>query len=101
MKEEKFEFNYNVFDSIDELSEDKRWMLNEDREVTEEACRKCHQEIVLAIERRIPGCRFLGEEGEHGSEREEGGPDTAHRTQIKGIAMPQGCLFQLLDDKNH
>jgi len=37
MKEKKFEFNYAVYDSIDELPEDQRWLLNEAREVTEQA----------------------------------------------------------------
>jgi len=37
MKENKFEFNYKVFDSIDELPEDMRWLLNEARQVTENA----------------------------------------------------------------
>jgi cytidine deaminase len=37
MKETKFEFNYKVYDSIDELPEDKQWLLNEAREVTSQA----------------------------------------------------------------
>jgi cytidine deaminase len=37
MKESKFEFNYKVYDSIDELPEDQRWLLSEAREVTEQA----------------------------------------------------------------
>ena len=37
MKENKFEFNYNVFDSIDELPEEQRWLLNEAREITAQA----------------------------------------------------------------
>jgi len=37
MKESKFEFNYKVYDSIDELPEDQRWLMSEAREVTEQA----------------------------------------------------------------
>jgi cytidine deaminase len=37
MKESKFEFNYIVFESIDELPEDKRWLLHEAREITAQA----------------------------------------------------------------
>ena len=37
MKERKFEFNYTVFESIDELPEEQRWLLNEAREITEQA----------------------------------------------------------------
>lgn len=37
MKESKFEFNYKVYDSIEELPEDQQWLLNEAREVTEQA----------------------------------------------------------------
>jgi cytidine deaminase len=37
MKENKFEFNYKVFESIDELPEDKQWLLNEAREITAQA----------------------------------------------------------------
>ena len=33
MKESKFEFNYNVFESIEELPEDLRWLLNEARQM--------------------------------------------------------------------
>jgi cytidine deaminase len=37
MKEKKFEFNYTVYDSIDELPEEQRWLLSEAREVTAQA----------------------------------------------------------------
>lgn len=37
MKENKFEFSYKVYDSIDELPEEQQWLLNEAREVTEQA----------------------------------------------------------------
>src|SRR4051812_7022071 len=37
MKENKFEFNYTVFDSIDELPEDKRRLLQEARAITAQA----------------------------------------------------------------
>jgi cytidine deaminase len=35
MKETKFEFNYKVYDSIEELPEDQQWLLQEARGVTE------------------------------------------------------------------
>jgi cytidine deaminase len=37
MKEKKFEFNYSVYNSIDELPEEHQWLLNEAREVTAQA----------------------------------------------------------------
>lgn len=37
MKENKFEFNYTVFESIDELPEDQKQLLREARNVTENA----------------------------------------------------------------
>lgn len=37
MKENKFEFNYKVYDSLFELPEEQQWLLNEAREVTDNA----------------------------------------------------------------
>ena len=37
MQENKFEFQYEVYDSIDELSNEDAWLLNEAREVTQNA----------------------------------------------------------------
>ena len=37
MEENKFEFNYKVYRDIDELPEEQQWLLNEAREVTEQA----------------------------------------------------------------
>ncbi|HEX2608467.1 MAG TPA: cytidine deaminase [Flavisolibacter sp.] len=37
MQESKFEFNYRVYENIDELPEEQRWLLNEAREVTAQA----------------------------------------------------------------
>lgn len=37
MKEEKFQFNYKVYDSILELTEEDQWLLKEAREVTANA----------------------------------------------------------------
>ncbi len=37
MRENKFEFNYKVYKNIEELPEDLQWLLNEAREVTEQA----------------------------------------------------------------
>ena len=37
MKEQKFQFNYEVYDGIEELNEKDAWLLNEAREVTRQA----------------------------------------------------------------
>ena len=37
MKESKFEFNYRVYESIEELPDEQQWLLNEAREVTAHA----------------------------------------------------------------
>lgn len=37
MKENKFEFNYKVYENISELPEEQQWLLNEAREVTSNA----------------------------------------------------------------
>ena len=37
MKENKFEFNYKVYENIAELPEEQQWLLNEAREVTANA----------------------------------------------------------------
>lgn len=37
MKENKFEFNYKVYENSSELPEDLQWLLNEAREVTDNA----------------------------------------------------------------
>jgi cytidine deaminase len=37
MREQKYEFNYSVYESIDELPEELKWLLNEAREVTQQA----------------------------------------------------------------
>jgi len=37
MKKDEFKFSFDVYDSIDELSEEDAWLLNEAREVTEQA----------------------------------------------------------------
>ena len=37
MKKEKYEFSYQVYDSVDELPEEEAWLLKEAREVTQHA----------------------------------------------------------------
>src|SRR5215212_8048105 len=37
MKENKFEFNYRVYENIDDLPENFQWLLNKARETTEQA----------------------------------------------------------------
>src|SRR5688500_17631971 len=67
MKEEKFEFNYKVFDSIDELSEDKRWLLNEAREVTEQAYAPYSNFQVGAVAKMVNGEIVAGSNQENAS----------------------------------
>jgi len=67
MKESKFEFNYKVFDSIDELPEDQRWLLNEAREVTEQAYAPYSKFQVGAVARMANGEIVAGSNQENAS----------------------------------
>ena len=67
MKENKFEFNYIVYDSIDELPEEKRWLLNEAREVTEQAYAPYSHFQVGAVARLANGEIVAGSNQENAS----------------------------------
>jgi cytidine deaminase len=67
MKESKFEFNYKVYDSIDELPEDQQWLLNEAREVTEQAYAPYSHFQVGAVARLANGEIVAGTNQENAS----------------------------------
>lgn len=67
MTEQKYEFNYKVYDSIDELPEDQRWLLNEAREVTEQAYAPYSNFKVGAIARLANGEIVAGTNQENAS----------------------------------
>jgi len=67
MKENKFEFNYKVFDSIDELPEDLKWLLNEARQVTENAYAPYSNFQVGAIAKLANGEKVSGSNQENAS----------------------------------
>jgi cytidine deaminase len=67
MKENKYEFNYTVYESIDELPEDQRWLLNEAREVTEQAYAPYSKFQVGAVARLANGEIVAGSNQENAS----------------------------------
>lgn len=67
MKENKFEFNYKVFESIDELPEDLRWLLNEARQVTENAYAPYSNFQVGAVAKLVNGEIVSGSNQENAS----------------------------------
>src|SRR4051812_33129348 len=67
MKENKFEFNYTVFESIDELPDDQRWLLNEAREITAQAYAPYSHFQVGAIARLDNGEIVAGSNQENAS----------------------------------
>lgn len=67
MKESKFEFNYTVYDSIDELPEEHQWLLNEAREVTEQAYAPYSHFQVGAVARMANGEIVAGSNQENAS----------------------------------
>lgn len=67
MTEQKYEFNYKVYDSIDDLPEDQRWLLNEAREVTEQAYAPYSNFKVGAIARLANGEIVAGTNQENAS----------------------------------
>jgi cytidine deaminase len=67
MKETKFEFNYNVFESIDELPDDKKWLLNEARQITAQAYAPYSNFQVGAIARLANGEVVTGSNQENAS----------------------------------
>lgn len=67
MKENKFEFNYRVYDSIDELPEDQHWLLSEAREVTAQAYAPYSNFQVGAVARMANGEIVTGSNQENAS----------------------------------
>lgn len=67
MKESKFEFNYKVYESIDELPEDQQWLLKEAREVTAQAYAPYSHFQVGAIARLDNGETVKGSNQENAS----------------------------------
>jgi cytidine deaminase len=67
MKESKFEFNYKVYDSISELTEEDQWLLNEAREVTANAYAPYSNFQVGAIARMANGEIVAGSNQENAS----------------------------------
>jgi cytidine deaminase len=67
MKQAKFEFNYKVYDSIEELPEDQQWLLNEAREVTEQAYAPYSHFQVGAVARLANGEIVAGTNQENAS----------------------------------
>ena len=67
MKENKFEFNYKVYDSIEELKEDERWLLNEAREVTAQAYAPYSKFQVGAVAKMANGEIIAGSNQENAS----------------------------------
>ena len=67
MKESKFEFNYNVFESIDELPEEQKALLQEAREITEQAYAPYSNFQVGAIAKLANGEKVKGSNQENAS----------------------------------
>ena len=67
MKENKFEFNYKVYDNISELPEDQQWLLNEAREVTSNAYAPYSKFQVGAVARMANGEIVAGSNQENAS----------------------------------
>lgn len=67
MKENKFEFNYRVYDSIEELPEDQQWLLSEAREVTSQAYAPYSNFQVGAVARMANGEIVKGSNQENAS----------------------------------
>src|SRR5829696_2993385 len=67
MKEKKFEFNYRVYESIDELSDEQRWLLHEAREVTAQAYAPFSKFQVGAVAKMANGEIITGSNQENAS----------------------------------
>ncbi len=67
MKENKYEFNYKVYDSIAELPEEQQWLLNEAREVTSNAYAPYSNFQVGAVARMANGEIVAGSNQENAS----------------------------------
>lgn len=67
MKENKFEFNYTVYESIDELPEEQRVLLEEARKVTEQAYAPYSHFQVGAVAKLENGEHIIGSNQENAS----------------------------------
>ena len=67
MKENKFEFNYKVYDNITELPEEYQWLLNEAREVTANAYAPYSNFQVGAVAKLVNGEIVAGSNQENAS----------------------------------
>jgi cytidine deaminase len=67
MKENKYEFNYRVYDSIEELPEQQQWLLNEAREVTAQAYAPYSKFQVGAVAKMANGEIVAGSNQENAS----------------------------------
>jgi cytidine deaminase len=67
MKENKFEFNYKVYESIEELQEDEKWLLTEAREVTAQAYAPYSKFQVGAVAKMANGEVITGSNQENAS----------------------------------
>jgi cytidine deaminase len=67
MQEKKFEFSYKEYKSLDELPEDQQWLLNEAREVTEQAYAPYSHFQVAAVAKLANGEIVAGSNQENAS----------------------------------
>lgn len=67
MQENKFEFSYKVYNSIDELPEEQQWLLSEAREVTEQAYAPYSHFQVAAVGKLANGEIVAGSNQENAS----------------------------------
>src|SRR5687768_892105 len=67
MKENKFEFNYKVYNDMAELPEDQQWLLNEAREVTSNAYAPYSKFKVGAVAKMANGEIVAGSNQENAS----------------------------------
>ncbi|MGZ3838330.1 MAG: cytidine deaminase [Flavisolibacter sp.] len=67
MKQNKFEFNYTVYDNIEELPEEQRWLLNEARDVTSQAYAPYSNFQVGAVAKMANGEIIAGSNQENAS----------------------------------
>ena len=67
MHEKKFEFSYEVFDSIDDLQKEDAWLLNEAREVTQQAYAPYSKFHVGAVAKLVNGEIVAGSNQENAS----------------------------------
>ena len=67
MPQEKYEFSYDVFDSIDELNKEDAWLLNEAKEVTQDAYAPYSRFHVGAVAKLSNGKIVVGTNQENAS----------------------------------